>query len=310
MRSSWFLDCKDSTHCLVDSWDSPVQPQTVLEVFSDAISGFAATFVMLFGDLLQGMVGAISLSLFGAGLAIRPDNPLQRADAQGFLCSFFPWTLRTLKVRTVSQQVRIGLVGKGDKARPITTSTNEMEHRKDDADSFHHKTTWAMQSAREWNVSRSTRKMCVCARPVRCSVHTSRRVQGNCHCMEAKSRKKTTTNQQLRFLSSWKSVQKNSRRRSAFLVDGDNFWLVVWNRADQVPGACIDFIENASRYCLISEFSDHLSSCQLCWRLPFWAWWPPGRRGWWLLTFFCEMFSPIDAEPLKVPLLWRIKQIM
>ena len=32
--------------------------------------------------------------------------------------------------------------------------------------------------------------MCVCARPVRCAVYTARRVQGSCHCLDAKSRKK------------------------------------------------------------------------------------------------------------------------
>ena len=60
----------------------------------------------------------------------------------------------------------------------------------------------AMQSAREWSVTRSTRKMCVCPRPVRCPV-SHRRVQGSCHCPDAKSRKKTTTSQQLGLHSCW-----------------------------------------------------------------------------------------------------------
>ena len=51
-------------------------------------------------------------------------------------------------------------------------------------------------------MTRSTRKMCVCARSVRCTVYTLGRVQGSCHCLDAKSRKKTTTNQQLWLLSS------------------------------------------------------------------------------------------------------------
>ena len=48
----------------MDSGDSTLQPCTVLEFFSDAISGFAVTFVMPFGDLLHGMAGATGLSSF------------------------------------------------------------------------------------------------------------------------------------------------------------------------------------------------------------------------------------------------------
>ena len=43
---------------------STVQPFTVFGVFSDAISDFGNTFVMLFGALSQGMAGAIGLSSF------------------------------------------------------------------------------------------------------------------------------------------------------------------------------------------------------------------------------------------------------
>ena len=47
----------------MDSWDSTVQPWTVLKIFSDTISGFAATSAMLFGTLLH-MAGAVGLSSF------------------------------------------------------------------------------------------------------------------------------------------------------------------------------------------------------------------------------------------------------
>ena len=87
-------------------------------------------------------------------------------------------------------------------------------------------------------VTRSTRKMCVCARPVRCTVHTSRRVQGSCHCLDAKSRKR-----QLQMKNCGFSVvevctkKKKLRRRSC--VDVDNFRLGVRNRSSsfQVPGS-------------------------------------------------------------------------
>ena len=60
--SSWVLDCKDSTRRLVDSWDSTSQPWIVLGIFWDAISCFAATFVVLVrAFLLHGMAAAISL---------------------------------------------------------------------------------------------------------------------------------------------------------------------------------------------------------------------------------------------------------
>ena len=47
MWSSRFLDCKDSAHCLIDSWDSTVQSNIVLDSFSLPIFGFALVFTML-----------------------------------------------------------------------------------------------------------------------------------------------------------------------------------------------------------------------------------------------------------------------
>ena len=68
MWSWWFFWCwEDSTRCLVDSWDSTRQPYTDLEFFSDAIFGFAVTFVMLLGGLLHGVAGAIGLSNSSSG---------------------------------------------------------------------------------------------------------------------------------------------------------------------------------------------------------------------------------------------------
>ena len=64
MWSSWILVLEDSTLCLVDSWDSAIQPYTVLEFFSDAMFGFAVTFVMLLGSILHGMAAAMELSSF------------------------------------------------------------------------------------------------------------------------------------------------------------------------------------------------------------------------------------------------------
>ena len=47
MWSSWFLDCRNSARCLVDSRDSTVQPHIVLHSFSLPIFGFAFAFTML-----------------------------------------------------------------------------------------------------------------------------------------------------------------------------------------------------------------------------------------------------------------------
>ena len=52
---------EDSSRCCVDSRGSTLQPYTVLEHFSDAISGFAATFVMILGGLLHGLAGVIGI---------------------------------------------------------------------------------------------------------------------------------------------------------------------------------------------------------------------------------------------------------
>ena len=63
MWTSWFLDCEDSTRCLVDSWDSTTQSCVVLNSFSLPILGFAFALTML-GCLLHGIAGAIGVSNF------------------------------------------------------------------------------------------------------------------------------------------------------------------------------------------------------------------------------------------------------
>ena len=64
MRSSCALDCKDSVFCLVDSWDSTIQPYIVLNSFP--WSFFCSTFVFTMLECclprLQGMAAAIGLS--------------------------------------------------------------------------------------------------------------------------------------------------------------------------------------------------------------------------------------------------------
>ena len=84
---------------------------------------------------------------------------------------------------------------------------------------------------------------------VSCAVYTSRRVQGSCHCLDAKSRKKKTGSQQQRLLSCWNLQHKKMwRRRSC--VDVDNFQLGFRNRASSflVPGStCWDL----SWFCFI-----------------------------------------------------------
>ena len=93
-------------------------------------------------------VGEVQLITYGLELG-RPLGQTTHSSERvhrGFLCSFFPWTLRTLKVVTMSRKVRIGLVGKDDKERS-TTFNNDIkerdgsEHRKVDADSFHPKSS-------------------------------------------------------------------------------------------------------------------------------------------------------------------------
>ena len=48
MWSSSILDCEDSALCLLGSWDFTIQLYIVLAFSSDALFGFATTFVMLF----------------------------------------------------------------------------------------------------------------------------------------------------------------------------------------------------------------------------------------------------------------------
>ena len=84
-----------------------------------------------------------------------------------------------------------------------------------------------------WHAQRD--KMCVCARPVRCTVYSSRRVQGSCHCLDAKSRKKKKLQiNNLGFSVVEKSVKKKMLRRRS-CVDVDNFRLGVRNRASGFP---------------------------------------------------------------------------
>ena len=61
--------------------------------------------------------------MFGAGLAIRPDNPIQRADAQGFSLQLLPMDVKDAEGLDSER----GLAGKDDKERLTTTSKNEME---------------------------------------------------------------------------------------------------------------------------------------------------------------------------------------
>ena len=62
-------------------------------------------------------------------------------------------------------------------------------------------------------------------------------------------KKKTTTHQQLRLLNCWKMYKK---------------FKTAVRLSDQFPGACIDFIENASRCCLTFttlRTSNRLANC-------------------------------------------------
>ena len=65
-----------------------------------------------------------------------------------------------------------------------------------------------MQSAHEWNVTLSTRKMCVCARPVRVLWTPPDAFRAVATVRTRNPEKKTASNQPLRLLSCWKSVKK------------------------------------------------------------------------------------------------------
>ena len=62
MRSSCFVSIEDSTHCLVDSWDSTIHSHIVFIFCSLPIFGFALVLTML-GCLLYGMAEAIGLAI-------------------------------------------------------------------------------------------------------------------------------------------------------------------------------------------------------------------------------------------------------
>ena len=69
-------------------------------------------------------------------------------------------------------------------------------------------------------------KMSVCLRRVRCTVCTSRRVQGSCHCLDAKSRKK-----QLQIHNQGISLVEvcNTKKKRQ---DGDH--VLMWTTSDLV----------------------------------------------------------------------------
>ena len=161
------------------------------------------------------------------------------------------------------------------------------------------------------------REKFACVR-VRSGVLNFRRVQGSCHCLDAKSRKKTATNQQLRLqlLGVCKKI-KTAVRLSGWwwqlptcrLKLGLTTFLVLGSTSLRTR---VDVVSLYHFFRPLAVFPIVVMPVRSPWRRtpPGWTWWPAGRRGWRLRTFFCEIFSPISAQPLKIPLQWRIKLIM
>ena len=237
-----------------------------------------------------GELGLITCVWGWVGHSARPTPRL------GFCSNLLPWMTRTLKGRGGGEDKTRGNGQWGMLSNDIKERDGgELQRRRG------HSSPWTLEPCRWVECDTRTRKMCVCARRVRCTVYTHRRVQGSCHCLDAKSRKETTTNQQLCLLSCW-SLQHNKmwRRRSG--DDVDNFRLGVRN--------C------ASSFLVSGSTSWDLSRC--CFILPLFrprivfpfvlmpvrspggggppGWtWCPGRRGCRLGSFFCKVLSPTSA---------------
>ena len=109
--------------------------------------------------------------------------------------------------------------------------------------------------------------------------------------------------------SDWTRKRNESRKN----LDGGQrsrilSWTFSWSILLRFPWACLYF-----RNCFIDYFwSDHLSSCQLCFCHPFQVedtpvWTPPGCRrplrrwSWgWESAFICEVLLPMFAKPFQV----------
>ena len=99
--------------------------------------------------------------------------------------------------------------------------------------------SWATRAVITCDVR--TRKMCVCARTSRCGVCIHRRVQGSCHCLDAKLQKKRQLQPrlQLRYCT---DVFLSVRRQTQLLQDN------TWNQNSQVDFDNVELLAQAKLF--------------------------------------------------------------
>ena len=162
--------------------------------------------------------------------------------------------LWTPKVWIVSRLVRTRLVGKNSEECSATTSRNEMEVNT----KLMTRSLFTLQHLgpcrlRMSEMRHAQREKCACVRVLSGVLSTpSVAFRAVATVWTRNPEKKTTTNQQLRLLSCWTSVEESQD-------GGQVFWLMVTTSdlsfgLNQFPGAWIDFMENVSRCCLILPF--------------------------------------------------------
>ena len=93
--------------------------------------------VVVVVDVVVVVVGVVVV-VFGTGSAIRPDNPLQRPDAQVFSLQLLPMDVEDAEGLDSEPAGEDRTCGKGRQGTFNDIKERDgSEHRKDDADSFH-----------------------------------------------------------------------------------------------------------------------------------------------------------------------------
>ena len=161
---------------------------------------------------------------------------------------------------------------------------NQRERTKWDVQERHDQRWKILRHAQHWQswaaravitCEARTKKMCVCVRAVRCSLHTSRRVHACCFWLSAKSGKQSARSQ-------WKAGLSVEAVCNGFPV-----------------AIFTSLTADSTDLGLATHESAILAIDGPRWRTPpRWAWWPAWRWWWWLLAFLILRFRNV-LRPVK-----------